>query len=1038
MSADPRIARMGGFTALFVRRPVLALVVSALIVVAGLAGLAGVEIRELPQVDRPVLSVSTSYTGAAPETVDREITSILEGAVARVAGINSISSSSSFGRSRITIEFRSDTNLDSATSDVRDAIGRVVGRLPSEAGDPQIIKADSDAQPVIRVSITSATRSVQELTTLVENDVLDRLASVPGVADLQVFGGRDQIFRVDIDQFRLASFGLTVADVRQTLANASFDSPAGSLSSNNQNLVVRTSAQISDAADFEDLRIRPNVRIRDVATVTLGDNPGDSILRADGAAGVGVGVIRQAQSNTLEISTGVRTAVDEIARILPDDVRIRVSSDDATYIRGSINEAVKTLLLAVGIVTLIIFIFLRDLRATLIPAITIPVALVGTLAAIYLAGFSVNILTLLALVLATGMVVDDTIVVLENIVRKRNEGLGSRAAAVLGVQQVFFAVVTTTATLAAVFIPLSFLPGQAGGLFREFGFTLALAVVLSSVVALTLCPMLSSRLLREQKANKPVNKGLFDVLGDGLQRLYQRLLMASLNAPLVVLVIAGLISALALSLVGELEQELTPPEDRSVALLSISAPQGVSLDYTNQQTRRIESLIEPLRASGEIASTFAIVGTGAPNRAFMVMTLVPQEERGRSQAQIVGQINGMLSSVPGVRAFAIQPNSLGIRGAGQGLRFAVVGNNYDDLGERANQLVEALQDSGRFGRVALSFETTQPQLSIDINRERAADLGININGLAEALQAMLDGRDIGSVFIEDQSISVKMLSTTHPVRDPIDLQNIFLRTGDGRMVPMSTIVSLEERAVAPSLNREGQMRSVSVTASLSDGFALGEALATVERLAEPILMDNMRILPLAEAASLDETSNALLLTFGFALLVVFLVLAAQFESFVSALIVMFTVPFGLACAVFALLISGTSLNLYSQIGLVLLVGIMAKNGILMVEFANQLRNQGYEVYQAIAEAAIIRLRPVMMTMTSTVLGALPLILSSGPGAEAREALGWVIVLGLGLASIATLFLTPVAYLLLARFSKPQQLEQDRLERELTAAEERTA
>ncbi|MHA7880218.1 MAG: efflux RND transporter permease subunit [Saccharospirillum sp.] len=1038
MSADPRIARMGGFTALFVRRPVLALVVSALIVVAGLAGLAGVEIRELPQVDRPVLSVSTSYTGAAPETVDREITSILEGAVARVAGINSISSSSSFGRSRITIEFRSDTNLDSATSDVRDAIGRVVGRLPDDAGDPQIIKADSDAQPVIRISVTSATRGVQELTTLVENDVLDRLASVPGVADLQVFGGRDQIFRVDIDQFRLASFGLTVADVRQALANASFDSPAGSLSSNNQNLVVRTSAQIREAADFEDLRIRENVRIRDVATVTLGDNPGDSVLRADGAAGVGVGVVRQAQSNTLEISTGVRAAVSEIAGILPEGVNIRVSSDDATYISGAINEAVKTLLLAVAIVTLIIFVFLRDLRATLIPAITIPMALVGTLAAIYLAGFSVNILTLLALVLATGMVVDDTIVVLENIVRKRNEGLGSRAAAVIGVQQVFFAVVTTTATLAAVFIPLSFLPGQAGGLFREFGFTLALAVVLSSVVALTLCPMLSSRLLREQRAGRPMKRGLFDVIGDALQRLYQRLLSASLNAPLVVLVIAGVVSALAVSLAGELEQELTPPEDRSVALLSISAPQGVSLDYTNQQTRRIEALIEPLRQAGEVRSTFAIVGIGSPNRAFMVMTLVPQEERERSQAQIVGQINGMLRSVPGVRSFAIQPNSLGIRGAGQGLRFAVVGSNYDDLGEKANELVEALQDDGRFGRVALSFETTQPQLSIDIDRERAADLGININGLAEALQAMLDGRDIGSVFIEDRSVSVKMLSTTHPVRDPTDLQNLFLRTGDGRMVPMSTIVSLEERAVAPSLSREGQMRSVSVTASLSDGFALGEALATAEQLAEPILLENMRILPLAEAASLDETSNALLLTFGFALLVVFLVLAAQFESFVSALIVMFTVPFGLACAVFALLLSGTSLNLYSQIGLVLLVGIMAKNGILMVEFANQLRNQGQDVHSAIADAAIIRLRPVMMTMTSTVLGALPLILSSGPGAEAREALGWVIVVGLGLASIATLFLTPVAYLLLARFSKPQQVEQERLARELSAAGEGSA
>lgn len=1041
MSAEPRMARMGGFTALFVRRPVLALVVSSLIVVAGFAGLSGVEIRELPSVDSPVVTIVASYSGAAPETIDREVTGVLEGAVARVSGINAISSSSSFGRSRITLEFRSDTNLDTATSDIRDAIGRVVGRLPSGVDDPQIIKADSDASPVMRLSVTSAELSIQDLSLLVENDVLDRLAAVPGVADLQVFGARERIFRVDIDQYRLASFGLTVADVRQALSDVSFDSPAGALSSNDQSLVVRTSAQIAETEDFMNLRIRPEVRIRDVATVTLGEDPGDSILRANGAAGVGIGIVRQAQSNTLEISSAVRNAVDDIRGILPAGVNIRVSSDDATYIGGAISEAVKTLLMAVAIVTLIIFVFLRDWRATLIPAITIPVALIGTLAAIYMAGFSVNILTLLALVLATGMVVDDTIVVLENIVRKRNQGMGSRAAAVLGVQQVFFAVVTTTATLAAVFIPLSFLPGQAGGLFREFGFTLAMAVVLSSVVALTLCPMLSSRLLRahvELKEAERRSRGLFDVIGDALQVLFVRILHFSLRAPLVILTISILVFALAISLWGQLDQEVTPQEDRSVALLSVSAPQGVSLDYTNQQMRRVEQLMQPLLASGEVENTFSITGIGSGNRGFMVMGLAPQEERERSQQEIVGEINGLMATIPGIRAFAIQPNSLGIRGAGQGLRFAVVGSNYDRLGDTAETLVAELEQNPRFGRISMSYETTQPQLSVTIDRDRADDLGIDINGLAEAMQALLEGREVGSVFIEDRSFAVKMLSTTHPVRDPTDLQNIFLRTGDGRMVPMATVVSLQEQAVAPSLSRESQLRSVAITASLSPGFALGDALQQAEQIAEPLLQDGMRILPLSEAATLDETSNALVLTFGFALLIVFLVLAAQFESFVSALIVIFTVPFGLACAIFALLFAGISLNVYSQIGLVLLVGVMAKNGILMVEFANQLRNRGYDVREAIEEAAIIRLRPVMMTMTSTVLGALPLVLSTGPGAEAREALGWVIVLGLGMASVATLFLTPVAYLLLARFSKPQQEEQDRLNRELAVADEQLA
>jgi HAE1 family hydrophobic/amphiphilic exporter-1 len=612
---------------------------------------------------------------------------------------------------------------------------------------------------------------------------------------------------------------------------------------------------------------------------------------------------------------------------------------------------------------------------------------------------------------------------------------------VLGVQQVFFAVITTTATLAAVFIPLSFLPGQAGGLFREFGFTLAMAVVLSSVVALTLCPMLSSRLLKAHKESPdgtPARRGFFDVLGDGLQRLFVTILHFSLRAPLIILTISVLVFALALSLWGQLDQEVTPPEDRSVALLSVSAPQGVSLDFTTQQMRRVEELVQPLMDSGEIENTFSIAGIGSSNRGFMVMSLSPQDQRERSQQAIVGDINRLMGTIPGIRAFAIQPNSLGIRGGGRGLSFAVVGSNYDRLSDTADTLIAALEENPRFGRISSSYETTQPQLLVTIDRDRADDLGININGLAEAMQALLEGREVGTVFIEDRSFDVKMLSTTHPVRDPSDLQSIFLRTGDGRMVPMSTVVSLQEQAVAPSLSRESQLRSVAITASLTPGFALGDALQQAEQLAGPMLEDGMRILPLSEAAALDETSNALILTFGFALLIVFLVLAAQFESFISALIVIFTVPFGLACAIFALLISGVSLNVYSQIGLVLLVGVMAKNGILMVEFANQLRNRGYAVREAIEEAAIIRLRPVMMTMMSTVLGALPLVLSTGPGAEARESLGWVIVLGLGMASVATLFLTPVAYLLLARFSRPQQEEQDRLQRELEVADEQFA
>jgi HAE1 family hydrophobic/amphiphilic exporter-1 len=1019
-------------TALFVRRPILAFVLSALIVIAGLASLIGVEVRELPNVDRPVISVTTDFPGASPETVDQEVTGRIEGAVGRVAGVQSISSNSRFGRSRVTLEFAESADIDVAATDTRDAVARIANSLPDDADAPRIVKADADAQPVVRIAVTSATRSAQELTRIVDDEISDRLISIDGVADLQIYGDRTPIFRVDIDLLELASRGLTLADLRNTLADVAYDAPAGDLTGDRQSINVRTTAAVATPDAFENLVIRDDVRIGDVAHVTLGPAPNETILRANGETGLGVGVVRQATSNTLAISAGVRAAVEELRTTLPADVNIFVTSDDAVFISGSIEEVLKTLLMAVAIVVVVIFVFLRDFRATMIPVLTIPVALIGTLAAIYLVGFSVNILTLLALVLATGMVVDDAIVVLENIVRRRGQGMGPRAAAVLGTQEVFFAVVTTTATLAAVFIPLSFLPGQAGGLFREFGFTLAFAIGLSSVVALSLCPVLASRLLKDD-ASTTGSGGFFGWLGDKLGAFYAITLRSALRYPFVVVLIAGLFAATAAMMSTGIRQELTPPEDRAVALLSVSAPQGVSLDYTASKMREIEALMQPLRDSGEIVNLFSISGTGSKSRGFMVMTLAPWDERERSQQEIVGQINGALRGVVGVRAFAIQPNSLGIRGAGRGLTFAITGNDYEQLETVAAQMVAQMQQNPDFGQVRLEYETTQPQLFIEIDRTRASDLGIEITGLGDALRAVLDGRSVGTVFLDDTSYDIQMLTTMNPVNDPSDLENVFVQAQDGQMIPLSSFVRLEERAVAPELDREGQNRSVEISAGLTPAMPLGAALTEVQQLGSDLLEPQNRIVPLAEAATLDETSSGLLLTFGFAILVVFLVLSAQFESFISAVVVMATVPFGIACAMIALVLTGLSLNLYSQIGLVMLIGIMAKNGILIVEFANQLRDRGEPIRDAIQNASTIRLRPVMMTMISTVLGGLPLILSFGAGAEAREALGWVIVGGLGLATASTLYLTPVAYLLLAGFSKPKAEEEQRLMRELDAA-----
>lgn len=1020
-------------TALFVRRPILAFVVNALIIIAGLAALFGVEVRELPDVDRPVVTITTRFSGASPETVDQELTGRIEGAVGRVSGVRTISSESRYGRSRVTLEFNDGVDLDVAATDTRDAVARIANDLPDDADQPEIIKADANADPVMRIAVTSDTRSPQDLTQLVRDRVEDRLISIPGVADLQIYGDREAIFRVDIDQLELASRGLTLADMARALNDVAFDVPAGDLEGSRQSINVRTTATVITPEAFEALELSPNVTIGDVARVTLGPAPNETVLRANGETGMGMGIIRAATSNTLDISNGVHQAIDELQQVLPDDVKIFVTSDDAVFINGSIREVVTTLSLAILIVVAVIFVFLRDWRATLIPTLTLPVALIGTLAAIYMVGFSVNILTLLALVLATGMVVDDAIVVLENIVRRRSEGMGPRAAAVLGTQQVFFAVVTTTATLAAVFIPLSFLPGQAGGLFREFGFTLAMAVMLSSVVALTLAPVLASRLLARAESGQP-EKGPMVWLGDRLAGLYAATLRAALAAPMVVVIVAGLFALTAVLVSGGIRQELTPREDRAIILMSVTAPTGVSLNYTSAKLQEIETAMAPLRDSGEMTNVFSITGFGASNRGFVVMTLAKWDERARSQQEIVGDVNRYLGSVVGVRAFVIQPNSLRIRGAGRGLSFAITGSNYEQLSRVADQLVQAMQQNPAMGQVRLEYETTLPQLFVEIDRARASDLGIDITGLGNALRAVLDGRSVGSVFIDDTSYDVQMLSSSDPVNDPTDLENIFVQASDGQMIPMSSFVRLEERAIAPELKREGKARSVEITAGLTPDMSLGDAMDEVRILADGIIAPENTIVPLAEAAALDQTSSGLIVTFAFAILVVLLVLAAQFESFISAIVVMATVPFGLACAIFALLLSGLSLNVYSQIGLVMLIGIMAKNGILIVEFANQLRDRGADVKTAIFDASTIRLRPVMMTMTSTVLGGVPLILSSGAGAEAREALGWVIVGGLGLATLSTLYLTPVAYLLLARFTAPKVEEERRLVRELEEAQ----
>ncbi len=1019
------------FTALFVRRPILALVFNALMIVAGLAAYAGIEVRELPDVDRPVVTVRTTFDGASPQTIDQELTKVIEGAAARVSGLKSISSSSQFGQSRVTLEFSDSVDLAVAANDVRDAIGRIADRLPEEADAPQIVKADSDSQPIMRLAVTSSKLNMDDLTLLVENQVIDRLASVDGVADVETYGDQEKVFRVDVNQSELASRGLTVGDLTKALSSAALDMPAGSLKSPTQTIVVRAMASLQTPEDFSNVILQNHVRLGDVANVTLGPRDGQTALRSNGVPGIGLGIIRQAQSNTLNISNGIKDAVAELSRTLPEGTRIAITSDDAVFIQGAIHEVVLALILAAVIVTGVIYLFLRDWRATIIPAVSMPVALIGTLAAVYLVGFSINILTLLAIVLATGLVVDDAIVVLENIVRRRSEGMGPRAAAVLGTREVFFAVIATTATLAAVFIPLSFLPGQVGGLFREFGFVLAFSVGLSSIVALTLCPMLASRILTKEMLE---DHGLLGRFGTWFADAYRWSLHACLNAPLVVIVASLFFAGAAVLAFQTVRSELTPNEDRAMVMMRLTTPQGSSLEYTRDKMQRVEEYLQPLVNSGDISNVFSISGQGGQvNSGFMVLTLASWGERHRTQAEIVSDINRAAARVPALRGNAIQSNSLRIRGAGNGLQMALVGNDHEALTTAAAQLVQALDATGHYDTPRLTNEPTQAQVSVTIDRERASDLGIDITGLSTAMQSLLEGRSVVDVFVKGEAYPVLLTSNTRPLDDPTDLENVFLKTGDGKIVPMSVIASLTESSVAPQLNREQQLASVAITAGLKNGLSLGDAVKEVAEISKSILPAGARLVPLAEAATLEENSSGMALTFGFAIVIIFLVLAAQFESVLSSVIIMSTVPLGLACAVFALIITGSSLNIYSQIGLVLLVGVMAKNGILIVEFANQLRDRGEEVRTAIEKACALRLRPVMMTMIATILGGVPLVFAHGAGAEARVALGWVIVGGLGFATLVTLYITPVAYLLIARFAKPHAHEEERLHEEMAHA-----
>ncbi len=885
------------------------------------------------------------------------------------------------------------------------------------------------SQPIMRLTVSSAEMSPGDVADLVEDVIAPRVQAVEGVAQAQVYGDRKRAVRVRIMPASLAARGFSVSDVATVVASASQSAPAGRIRNAAQEIVIRAETPATTPEDIAGLRLDDQTRIGDVALVEWGFEDESTTARVNGVPGVGIGVLRQAQSNTVAVSKGVHAAIEELKSSLPASVAVRVTTDDSVFIERSIEEVVTSLLLSTAIVIGVIFVFLGSLRATIIPAVAIPISLIGTLAAIYVAGFSINILTLLALVLATGLVVDDAIIVTENIERWKQKGAGKRAAAVLATREIVFAVIATTLTLAAVFVPISFLPGQAGQLFSEFGFVLAFAVLISSFVALTLCPMLSIRLGRKTAQGAEPGKGPFRFFAGA----YRRFLALILAVPLIPVAASLAFLFAAVAAYATLPRELTPVEDRGRVFLSISGQEGATFAFVDDKVRIVEDILKGFVDEGVATNIISINGAGGGNFAFAGIVLKDWSERAETQQDIEARLRPMVSAIPGVTATTRSGNSLGIRGGGQGLQFAVLGDDYQLTADAAEALAAEMVKSPVFSDVRPSFRFSRPQITVAVDREAAALLGVPISAITTTLAAMSDEYRAAEIFVGDNIINVYLSAGGEPVDDPTDLSNLFVKTRTGIFVPLTSVATVTESPIASTLSREQRRRAVPVTANLAEGARLGDAIDAMRAAASTALEGNMSTVLLGEARILQQSSDSTLIVFAFAGVIVLLVLAAQFESFISALIIMLTVPFGLAAAIFAIQLTGGSLNYYSQIGLVLLIGIMAKNGILIVEFANKRRDEGASVREAILDASMTRLRPVLMTALSTLLGGLPLILGSGAGAESRAALGWVIFGGLGFATIFTLFLTPVTFLALAGFSKPRATEAAALAEELAAA-----
>jgi multidrug efflux pump len=1000
---------------LSIRRPVLATVASLVLVLVGWMSFERLPVREYPDIDASIVSIMTVYKGASAEVLESQVTRPLEDSLSGIEGIKIMKSVSREEVSRISIEFTLSRDPDSAAADVRDRVSRVRARLPEEIEEPVISKVEADAQPILWLAFFSDRHSALEITDIADRYVQDRLQTLPGVSSVIIGGERRYAMRIWLDRDRMAAYGVTVGDVERALQKRNVELPGGRIESRYRELTVFSETDLKTPEQFNALIVQSvggyPIRLEDIGRAEIGAEDERNIVRVNGNPAVGLGVVKQATANTLEVARAIKEELPKLQETLPSGMELRVSFDTSLFIEESIRAVYKTLLEALVLVLAITFVFLRSLRALVIPFVTIPVSLIGAFIFLYAFGFSVNILTLLALVLAIGLVVDDAIVMMENIYRRIERGVPPLTAAFEGSREIAFAVIAMTLTLAAVFTPLAFMSGNTGRLFSEFALAVSCAVLVSGFVALTLTPMMCSRLLRapthgHDSEHAPESDG-----GGRLPGAYRKLLREVLRHPFWVLLLMLLMAFVTYRLFGGLNSELSPIEDRGNVIAVVSAPEGSSIDYTDAYAAEIEKFLLNIP---EASSFFMVVAPGLErpnpvNSAIAFLRLVPWEQRQRSQQQIAAELMPKFLGLPGVMAFPLNPPSLGQSFRNPPIQFVLQGPSYQELEPVVSQFMARASAVPGIVNVDSDLKLDKPQLNVHVNRDKAADVGVDVDEIGRTLQTLLGGRQVTRYKREGEQYDVIVKLKDSERVTPRDVLSLYLRSQQGGLVQLANVVDLEERASAKELNHFNRLRAAIVSANLAPGYTLGQALRELHRIAGEMLPPSFKTDLDGQSREFQESNRTLYLTFLFALVFIYLVLAAQFESFLDPFIIMLSVPLAVLGALAALKLTGGTLNVYSQIGLVMLVGLITKNGILIVEFANQLRESGRTAAEAAVEASVLRLRPIVMTSLTMILGALPLALATGAGAESRQQIGWVIVGGMTIGTFLTIFVIPSVY-----------------------------